>query len=181
MATVTSGRARDEERRKVKITNRSVCHLCKKDGIKADEMFCPNCGFPQGGTETEQRKFLVDRRAKRSDIRDSERLIRRGRNCLLVIAGINLLNFAGAGTVLLAVGGVVSALFLGIAFWAMKNPFPAFLTGFIVYVSLHLFLGILSFDFLIHGLFLKIAIAGTLVYGMYAIKKIEKLKDELTL
>src|SRR4051812_24990192 len=107
MAKVASGRARDEDRGKVKISNRSVCHLCKKDGIKPEEMFCPNCGFPQGGTETEQRKFLVERRSKRSEIKDSERLIRRGRNSLLAIAGLNLLSFMGGGALVFIIGAIL--------------------------------------------------------------------------
>jgi predicted amidophosphoribosyltransferase len=47
----------------VKIINPSECYFCNAD-LKDIKSNCPNCNFPQRGTEIEQRKFLGNRRAQ---------------------------------------------------------------------------------------------------------------------
>jgi len=174
-----SARERDQQRRQIFIADRTVCYSCKHTGLTAENLFCPVCGFPQHGTQQEQYKFIVDQRVKRSTIRESEDVVSRGRTYMFIVAGLNLLSFAGGDAASMVVGIIISSMYCALAVWAGRNPFPALLTGLLFYVSINLFFALLSFEYFLAGLLVKIAVAGTLLYAIYAVKDIERMRKEL--
>tara|TARA_B100000780_G_C21084623_1_gene436914 strand:- start:949 stop:1488 length:540 start_codon:yes stop_codon:yes gene_type:complete len=163
------------------IKDRSICYHCKQEGLKPENKYCPNCGFPQNGTDQEQRKFIIDFRKKKSAIREAKTMVERGRNFLFIVAFLNFISFIGGGTVVLIIGGIISSIYVGLAFWSIRKPFPALLTGLIFYGVLNLFFGILAPMFLLSGIIWKIAIVVALLFALYSVKDIEKLQKETTL
>lgn len=176
---MASGRERDSQRTRVVISDRSVCHHCHRTGLTVDEAFCPDCGFPQGGTEKQQYAFIVKKRRIRSEIKDNENMLGYSRYMLWVAALVNGVAFGGQDGVLLGGGLLVSLTFVGLSFWVKRNAFAALLTAFIVYVSLQLFLALFDPIFVLRGLMFKILIGGSFSYGMFAAKRIERLKKQL--
>ena len=172
---------RDKLRRIVVIRDKSICYHCKQKDLNTNEMFCPNCGFPQGGTQEEQRKFIMDFRLKNSAIREGKKMITRARNYLFFVAFLNFISFAasGAGAIGYIIGLIIAGIFAGLAFWSINKPFPALLTGLITYVVLTIFFGILEPMSLLAGLIWKIAIIGALVFAIYSVKDVEKLEKEI--
>ena len=57
MAQIT-GRQKSEAKRMIVISNPSVCHYCKSKGLTESDKFCPNCGFPQRGSQALMKNFI---------------------------------------------------------------------------------------------------------------------------
>ncbi|HRH39424.1 MAG TPA: hypothetical protein PK760_13820, partial [Flavobacteriales bacterium] len=116
-----TGRERDEMRRRIVVQDRTVCHHCKRKGLTNEDAFCPDCGFPQQGSEAEQRRFVVEKRRERSLRTDHEAMVRKARNYLLLAAGLNMLTFISSDPLTLIIGLVISGIFVGLSFWAKKR------------------------------------------------------------
>lgn len=174
-----SARERYERRREINIPDLSVCYLCKQTNLNKDDKFCLNCGFPQGGTQSEQWKFIIENRKKKSAIRESQKIINRGRNILFIVAALNILPFLFGDNIVLLIGLIISGIYIGLGFWSIKKPFPAILTGLVFYVTLYLFFGILDPMNFLRGLMWKVIISGALLFALYSIKDLEKLKKEV--
>ena len=178
MAPLT-GRERDSRRSQIVIADKSVCHHCKKTGLIELEKFCPNCGFPQGGTEKEQWKFIITYRKKKSAIRESLKSVDRGRNFLFIVAALNIITYVGAETAVLIIGLIISGIYVGLGFWAKKRPYPALITGLIFYVTLYILFGLIDHAYFLYALIWKIAIVGSLLFAAYSVKDAEQLKKEI--
>ncbi len=98
---------------------------------------------------------------------------------MFIVAGLNMLSFASGDTLSIIIGLIISSIYLGLAFWAGKNPFPALLTALLFYVSLQLFIAMIDIEYFLSGVLLKIAVAGTLLYAIYAVKDVERMRKEL--
>lgn len=169
-----TGRERDALRRGVRITDPTVCFHCKRKDLVSGEKHCPDCGFPQGGTEQERWSFVIAKRKERSAREDQKSMIGKARMYLWIAAGLNMLPFIVPDQpMVIVVGLIISSVFGGLAIWAGKKPYPALLTGLITYVSLQLFFGLLSWQLLLGGLIWKIAVVGSLFYALRSAKALE--------
>lgn len=109
--------------------------------------------------------------------------IRRARNILFIIAGVQLLGFFSikdeeeparsieTGIILLFV-----LLFAGLAFWTKKKPFAALLTALILYGSLLILDAVFDPSTIYKGLILKIAIIVSLITGLRNAKEAQDLR-----
>lgn len=169
-----TGRERDALRRGVRITDPTVCFHCKRKDLDPKEKYCPDCGFPQGGTEQERWNFVIAKRKERSAREDQKGMIGKARMYLWIAAGLNMIPFIVPDQpVIIVVGVIISSIFGGLAIWAGKKPYPALLTGLITYVTIQLFLAILDWRLLFGGLIWKIAIIGALFYALRSAKALE--------
>lgn len=169
-----TGRERDELRRRIVVRDPTVCHHCSRKGLTPEDRFCPDCGFPQGGTELEQRQFMVRKRMERSKVADHEAMVKKARMYLLVAAGLNMIAFISSEPVVLIIGGIISGVFVALSFWARKRAYPALLTGLLTYISIQLFFGLFNWQFLFSGIFWKVAIVGSMFYALRSAKELEK-------
>ena len=160
------------------IADPSVCFQCKRPGLSTAEKHCPDCGFPQGGTDEERWKFVVQKRRERSAREDQKAMIDKARLYLFVAAGLNMISFISDEPVVLLIGVIISAVFIAFAVWAKKRPYPAILTGLITYVSIQLFFGLFDWRFALGGLIWKIAIVGALFYALRSARALERLATD---
>lgn len=177
--SISAARIRENNRRKIIIKNPSICHHCKCKDLQIAETFCPQCGFPQGGSEKEQLRFLVHYRMKKTDIREGKKLVSYARYILFLAALLNFFSFWGADEVIFMVGCITTLIYFGMAIWSLFKPYAAFLTALIFYVALNLFIGIYNPWFILAGIWLKLLIVGTLFYALHSIKDIEQLRKEI--
>ncbi|HTL82846.1 MAG TPA: hypothetical protein VL651_14130 [Bacteroidia bacterium] len=170
----------------VKIRDLKKCHMCGTTPLADDIIYCPSCGFPQRGTEFEQRKFILSRRVKRSEIRETQGDIGVGRLILFILSGFNFLVAAfyyfNLKSATGAIGEItIAVLYAGLGVWAIYKPYAALLTGLLCYCTF------IAVNFLINpvsifsALVIKAMIFGGFIYGMSAVRKAEKLKKELEL
>ncbi len=167
----------------VRIRDLKICFYCDTSPLPESAFFCPSCGFPQRGTEAEQRRFILNKKQLDKNVKETEASISIAR---IVLFGLGLLS-AGVGVWLLnnedRLGGitqlVVAIIYVALGLWAAKKPFPALLTGLIVYLTFLLLSVIINPATLFSGIIIKIAVASSLIYGMRAVKRAEYMRKRM--
>lgn len=185
MAKQQTGRQRSEAKRQIVITNPSVCYYCKSTGLTEADKFCPNCGFPQRGGQTAMKKFIWNINNKHKLLDDQKKAINKARNMLFGLAilftvfSILLGVVTEFSLVVLLTNLVVAGIYLGLGLWSRKNPFPAILTGFFLYITLIVINAVIDPATIFQGLLMKGFIIAGFVYGYKGVKDSAILEKEL--
>ena len=189
--TLTSGEIEREiirRRNEIEIEDYTTCYFCESKGLKETDLFCPNCAFPQRGTQSEMKKFLLDIRKKKSLIEDKKSAIKKARNILFILAGINFLFAIIVGLLLketnltVFISCLIGALiYFALGMWSQSQPFPAILSGFFVYIVTQVLSAIADPNTIYQGIFWKIIIISGFIYGYKGVKDSQKLEKELQL
>ena len=168
---------------RIDIVDLSACYYCKTSPLTEQIVFCPSCGFPQRGTEADQKKFITDKRILLIQLDGMHNEIKKARNALFITAGIMVLSYGlgylQVGTPALVEGAIVCSAFVGFGFWANKNPFPAVLTGLIFLVTLYILYAFVDPKTIISGIIVKIALISALIYGLKAAHQAKRFKGDL--
>jgi|GEM_PF-429905 len=185
MAKQLTGRQRSEARRQIVISNPSVCYYCKSTGLTDADKFCPNCAFPQKGSQTLMKKFIWNINNKHSLLVDHKKAINKARNILFGLAILFTLFSILLGVViqfklvLLVTNLVIAGLYLSLGLWSRKNPFPAILTGFFLYITLIVINAVIDPGTIFQGFLMKGFVIAGFVYGYKGVKDSEILEKEL--
>ncbi len=181
-----SGRRRDDAKRQIIITDPSVCYYCKSKGLKDTDKYCPNCGFPQRGTQAEMKMFIRDMNLKERLLFDKKNAIRKAQTILYVLAILNpalsfflYLAVDGASFIIFVSGIIMGLIYFILVLWSKKNPFTAILCGFFFYITMIAINAIIIPSSLFSGIIIKIIIIGGFIYGFKGAKDAEKLEKEL--
>jgi hypothetical protein len=185
----TSAQIRREKRlkkREIVITDYTVCHYCKSTGLNEADNFCPNCRFPQRGTQAEMGKFMGQIVLKKSALDDQKKAIKKARNILYILAGINLLYGLILGLIVnfdaaILIGSIIGAgIYLALGIWSKKKPFAAILSGFFVYIVFNVMGAIADPHTIYQGIIWKVVIISGFIYGYKGVKDSENIEKELT-
>jgi hypothetical protein len=185
MAKQLTGRQRSEAKRQIVITNPSVCYYCKSTGLTETDKFCPNCAFPQRGGQTMMKKFIWNINNKHTLLADQKKAINKARNMLFGLSILFTLFSILLGVVtefnlvVLLTNLVVAGIYLGLGLWSRKNPFPAILTGFFLYITLIVINAVIDSGTIFQGLFMKGFVIAGFVYGYKGVKDSVILEKEL--
>lgn len=160
-----------------------TCRCCKNK-ISVNDEFCPNCGFPLKGTETEQGKFIgqyiLNNGSQRGNVIETTQNLDTARNILFVVAAFTLLagvvlaaisDFNDEGVFLLITNLILAALYLALGLWSKKNAFGALLTGFIIYISIIILNAVLDPATIFKGIIFKVLIISYLLKGVISASK----------
>jgi RNA polymerase subunit RPABC4/transcription elongation factor Spt4 len=177
MAYSTTHRSR--ARNQIVIPDYSICYHCKEEGLEETNTFCPNCGFPQFGTQLEQRKFILNFRKQKTKIRKTKESASRARYMLIFAGIVKFFMFIGWGPIVLLIGLIISSIYIGLGIWSKKKPLPAILTGLIFFITLNTFLAIIDYRIVLSDLFLNIPIFFGLIIGLFSVLYSEKIKKEI--
>jgi len=178
---------RIRERNKIIITDLSVCYHCKRPDIKEDEIFCPNCGFPQRGNHDDQRRFIAKFNVIKMFGDEYSAAVNKARNILFVLSVLNVLAGVLLGIVInkdipVLIGSVLSAaIYLALGLWSRKKPFPAIITGLFVYITFIVIAALFNPASIISGLIWKGLIISGFVYGYRGAKEAEHIKEQMEL
>lgn len=186
---LTSGQLEIERRKmmnRIIIDDYSVCFHCKSKGLKEEDVYCPNCRFPQRGTQDEMQAFLRFMKRKRSLLAEKTNSVKKARNVLFILAGLNLVvgvlmsQTDKANAAAYIIGGLIgAAIYFSLGMWSKKNPFAAILSGFIVFIVVIAINAVGDPHTIYQGLLWKIVIISAFVYGYKGVKDSEKLAAEL--
>jgi hypothetical protein len=186
--TKTSGQLEIERRRidsQIVIDDLSICYYCKSTGLKESDLYCPNCAFPNRGTQTQMKKFIWNVSNKKKLLAEQKKAIHKARNILYILAGINFLFGIIMGLAIsidfgiLLAGVIGGVIYLTLGLWSRKQPFPAILSGFFVYIVFNLVSAISNPHTLYQGLLWKVIIISGFVYGYRGVKDSQVLENEL--
>lgn len=169
----------------INITDLTRCYYCQTGPLTETSRYCPSCGFPQYGPEEEQKRFVTHKRILLGHLESVAENINKARNGLIgaaVLFGVSYL-VAGFQTgwepLVLAEGGIVVAIFIGLAIYAMKNAYAAALSGLIVFGTLHVTYAFINPLTIISGIIWKVIILSALIYGLKAARDYKRLHAEL--
>jgi hypothetical protein len=165
--------------------------LCPHCGITVEETaaFCPSCGKAVSSGSTGPRVVeSEDLASTGAGIKlQAEGLRKQTRQafvCLLVVALLQL----GAAAVFYAISpallqtsvvvGIIGVIFLGLAFWARRSPFPAAITGLVILATLWALDAVADPTTLAQGLIVKVIIILVLVRAIQAGARYRRLVQE---
>jgi len=169
------------------ITDYSICHFCNSTGLKETDKFCLNCRFPQRGTEAEIKRFFYGMKLKKDKIKEKQKAVKKARNILFILAGINLLYGIVMGLIvqtnilILIVSLIGASIYFGLGMWSRVKPFPAILSGFFIYIVFIAIAAIGDPHTIYQGIIWKVIIISAFIYGYKAVKESESLQKELIL
>ncbi len=185
---MTSGQLERERRLKeseIIIQDYSVCYFCESTGLVEDDIFCPNCRFPQRGSQIEMKKFLISIKKKKELLDNQKNAVKKARNLLFILAGLNLLVGLILGVIVnfdiaMIIGSLIGAgIYFGLGMWSKYKPFAAILSGFFVYIVFNVLSAIADPNTIIQGIIWKVIIISGFIYGYKGVKDSEKLEKEL--
>lgn len=163
----------------IKIVDPSICFYCDTPDLNLEEKYCHHCGFPQRGEETEQRRFISQKRINAVSKKYNEKTVNNAKWYLYAIAAISLISGAimGDSTAFLILG-FFAAVFVGLAIWSVYNPFAALLTGLLIYLSLWLMDIIVDPTYIFKGIIIKLIIVIGLIKGIRDARNNERLSKD---
>jgi hypothetical protein len=168
--------------------NFSTCSLCKK-AVPKSEIFCSNCGYPSHGTADQKAFYKVQRAKKRTALNEAKQSIVWAITILGIMTFLNLvislviwINIADnqGGSLETAIGcGIYAILYGGLSIWSYYKPFPAILSGFILYITSILIQAIVEPATLVSGPIWKLLIITAFIKAIVSAKKHVALEKEL--
>lgn len=175
MAKKPTGRQRSEARRTIVISNPSVCYYCKSSGLTHEDKLCPNCGFPQRGSQAAMKRFIWNVNNKHILLNDYANAMDKAAYILISISALSLIMaffFLNSENTILKLSFIVtSVIFMILWYWSKFKPKQAFLTGFVVYALFLIVSGIMEPSSIAAGALGKIYILAGLYFGFTSIKK----------
>ncbi|HZY37963.1 MAG TPA: zinc ribbon domain-containing protein [Mucilaginibacter sp.] len=168
----------------------SGAHFCPScwTPIDADDDFCNKCGCPLKGTEQEQRNFISNRAAKEIDLDEAHGKVHRAGNALFWIGGatfvFSLIGYVASAdedtkNTLLIINTILSAINVGLGFWARKKPLPAIIAGLSLFVLVFIVNAFADPAYIVKGMLFKIIILVFFITGIRSAIEAEKIKKEL--
>ncbi|MCW5518972.1 hypothetical protein J1N09_03925 [Aureitalea sp. L0-47] len=147
--------------------------------IATDKIFCVSCGFPERGTESEKSKFHADRVLNQRKQQFAKKELKTGRIILLVIAGISFLSglfyfFVMDDSATLIASGILSIVYLALAYWSQQKPLIAMVLGLLVYLTTLVINAIVDPETIYRGIIMKALIIGFLGKGINSALQLRK-------
>jgi hypothetical protein len=156
----------------------SGCTICKTP-MQSLDVFCPECGFPEHGTDKDVAQFHARNAMQKNQHMDADKKIKSARNVLYVMAGITVLfgviyYFIEQDIALLVTNVLLGMIYLVLGFWTSKKPLVAILLGLLLYLTTIIISAIIEPETLIKGIIFKIIIIAYLAKGVYSASSIKK-------
>lgn len=181
-----TGRQRSEEKRTIVISDLSVCYYCKSQGISNENRTCPNCGFPQRGSQVEMKRFIWNINNKHILLDQHKKAIEQARNILFglfaLFTGLAILSLIfKVNLVEFSVFLLVGTIYLGLGLLSKHRPFVSILSGFILFFVALIIHGIIDSEAIFKALFMKGVVIAGFYYGYRGVSSAENIEDELEL
>lgn len=164
----------------------SNCPACSQESSTILE-YCSNCNFPYNGTENERSAHIGRFISEKNILSESETSVKKSRNILYIIAGLNFLMFFIAifsNEYLLVdaiVNLVIAAIFASFAFFIHKSPVIFTVIPLVFITMIYLIDATYDPSSMARGMIFKLFILGSLGYGAYKCYKAEKFKKKYNL
>lgn len=160
----------------------SKCNNCKTEAIPSEET-CSICHYPISGSEKEKGVFIANQVILKSQVKEAAEGIKVVRISLFVIAGYFLLSTIIALIIIgdfenilgfsieLAIGLIISGLFIFFGFMTYKRPKAATLIPLVIVLIYYTILFFLFPKDLARGIYWKAFIVMILSFGYYRVAR----------
>ena len=163
------------------------CTNCN-DPVQNTDVFCSSCGFPMNGSEEEKANFNYKTGYKELQLQDNQKGIRKGTNSLYVVAAVlavyGFVYFLVEKKREVALNILINSLslaviFLLLAFWSIKKPIAALISGLTLFSALQLLILIQEPANIFKGIILKIFVFVYLIKGLQSAFEAQKINKEI--
>ncbi len=161
------------------------CSKCQT-ALRENEIFCPQCGFPERGTEQEKSHFNLRIRRRKELLEEFQKKVNTGQVILYIIASLFFLSGVvfsflqeEEAIAVFVTFVILSCIYVGLAIWSNYQPFPALLTGFLLYVSIILLDLALDPASVLQGIVIKVVFIVVFIKGISSAREAKELKEEL--
>ena len=157
------------------------CPSCKRT-ITVDSTLCTNCNYPFKGTDKEKAVHIASFISKKNVVIDAETALKNSKKILFFVAAMFVFSFllswiSGSFNLLLAIFyGFLFSIFVLCAVFLRKNPVLFSAIPLVVLLSLYSFEYFLDTNTFFSGIFIKVLLIGSLIYGIYLNKKAVRFK-----
>jgi len=146
--------------------------------LHTEDVFCPNCGFPERGTDKEKSVFHANKVMEKHNVSDVEKKIKNARNALYVMAGFTFIYGVGSffqeDIATAVVNGVLCLIYMVLAMWTKQKPLMAILLGLLLYLTTIIINAVVDPMTLAKGILFKIIVIAYLGKGVYHALSIDK-------
>jgi len=163
--------------------NQNQCSHCN-ESISSEDVFCPNCGYPENGDQKEKDKFEYRIKLRKNVLNDAKKKLKNVKILLWVLAALNLV----LGIIFLmedltfydGIGLIISAIvFSACVFWVNKQPLTGILAAFIFWLLLQFSVVFTDPALLLNGIILKLVFIGIFVKGISSAKDYNEYSQKL--
>jgi hypothetical protein len=158
-----------------------TCILCNNQ-VKLTETFCSNCGYPQHGSIDQKNNFMEKRERNKITMAEAKEKVRSATIVLAIMSGIALvvgLFYGANGKSEEGVSHGISFILYGLlAWWSVHKPFPAILSGFILYLTFNIINAFEDPVTIFQGILFKVIFIVAFVKGVIAAKKAQDISKE---
>lgn len=170
-----------------------LCPHCQALNRVTDR-FCIQCGKalptidPTGPTISSGKEVGVTAVGQELQSEALQKKIKTASGALLAVAIIQtltilvfyfLLRGAPAQAMVVAILSVIASVFWGLWWWSRSSPFPAAVTGLVIFVTLHLADAAMDPAALFRGIIIKLIILYVLIRAVLAGLEHRKIKEEM--
>lgn len=156
------------------------CTVCYSEYIE-EPLICEKCAYPFSGNEREKQEFISSYVGLINTVKDANNALLYSRYILFIIGGINILIalrslVLNQDDIIAMPQLFISLMMVILGFVSFKEPFFALLLGFL---SLILLYGVVFFIEplrLLHGIFWKILFLSGMIWGLYKVWMVERIK-----
>ncbi|MGL4597951.1 MAG: hypothetical protein ACRCYO_10495 [Bacteroidia bacterium] len=172
----------------LKIVQQESCLYCTSSPLRASDMQCPVCLFPQHGSETEKHDFVAPRREKAALHEGYENNMGLAQTFLQVMSGAQivaiLFHLKGVypDYISTAIAGAIAIAFIILYVLSKKYPAPVFIAAivFVLVSNLDLLL-VKNMAWIISFLLIRLMVLISLINGIASYYKAVALEKELAI
>lgn len=161
----------------------TLCTHCDSI-LNEQDIFCPNCGYPERANQKEKDKFNYNLQLKKDIVIEAKKKMRNVKILLGVIAGLNLLvgffYLNDDDTFAEGIAGIIAAvLFFACILWVNKQPVVGIVAAFAFWGFLQLISILAEPTSLFKGIFLKVIFAVIFVKGIQSARDYKNYQEQL--
>ena len=160
----------------------SQCSQCKV-ALNTEDIYCPNCGFPERAEESEKGKYIYRIQLKKNVINDAKKKLKNVRILLWIVIVLNIISglFLLFNDVIeLAIGSLISAaIYIGCLIWVGKQPLIGIMAAFIFWILMEALAIFADPSMTFRGIILKIIFIVIFIKGISSARDYQNYSAQL--
>lgn len=158
------------------------CPACHTTYPREPKDLCYHCGYPFNGSDKEKAVFVATKIMNRHKIVDTTKSIKRARNILFALGGLNLLLALLPGfyyfPIQVILGALLGVLFIGLGYAAKFHPLSAIFSALLLILALYTINALIEPFSLVRGIIWKVLIISGLCYALVDVFRANRLRKQ---
>ncbi len=158
------------------------CSQCKVE-LNPEDVYCPNCGFPERADESEKSRYIHRIQLKKNVITDAKKKLKNVKILLWVVIVLNFLYgiiLLANDSIDLAIGSLISAaIYVGCLIWVGKQPLIGIMAAFIFWILIQAIVVFSEPTLIFNGIILKIIFIVIFIKGINSARDYQNYTAQL--